>query len=277
MESVKAAQRASIKPGRERLRTAVATAVFLCAAQAATAAEVGTAGQSLEQAASDPTASLMSVSVQNIYAGSYHQLDDESGNTLLLRSSVPFTTGSLAHIARATLPVVTDSPSGESGLSDLVLFDLIKFEKSWGRWGVGPVLLAPTATEDAIGAGKWAIGPAVGFVARSDKLMWGLFNQNLFSFAGDSDREDVNVSILQPILNYSLPNKWSVGTSEMNVTYDWDRDAWTALPLGVKLAKLVKFGKLPVQFAGGYEYNFADDYVAPKWTVNLSVKFLFPI
>ena len=92
----------------------------------------GAAGQSLEQAASDPTASLMSVSVQNIYAGAYHQLDDESGNTLLLRSSVPFTTGSLEHIARATLPIVTDSPSGESGLSDLVLFDLIMFDKSWG-------------------------------------------------------------------------------------------------------------------------------------------------
>jgi hypothetical protein len=268
---------AGARTGHERLRTAVAAAVFLCAAQAATAAGEGTAGQSLEQAASDPTASLMSVSVQDIYAGSYHQLDDESGNTLLLRSSVPFATGSLQHIARATLPIVTDSPSGESGLSDLVLFDLIKFEKAWGRWGIGPVLLAPTATDDAIGAGKWAIGPAIGFVARGDKLMWGLFNQNLFSFAGDSDREDVNVSILQPILNYSLPDKWSVGTSEMNITYDWDRDAWTALPLGVKLAKLVKFGKLPVQFAGGYEYNFADDYVAPKWTVNLSVKFLFPI
>jgi len=268
---------ASVKANRGPLRAALAVAVFLCAAHAVTAAEEGTAGQSLEQAASDPTASLMSVSVQDIYAGSYHQLDDGSGNTLLLRSSVPFKTGSLAHIARVTLPVVTDSPSGESGLSDLVLFDLIKFEKSWGRWGIGPVLLAPTATDDAIGAGKWAIGPAVGFVARSDKLMWGLFNQNLFSFAGDSDREDVNVSILQPIVNYSLPDKWSVGTSEMNVTYDWDRDAWTALPLGVKLAKLVKFGKLPVQFAGGYEYNFADDYVAPKWTVNFTVKFLFPI
>ena len=134
------------------------------------------------------------------------------------------TGGSLAHIARATLPIVTDSPSGESGLSDLVLFDLIKFEKSWGRWGIGPVLLAPTATDDAIGAGKW-----------------------------------------------------SIGTSEMNVTYDWDRDAWTVLPLGVKLARLVKFGKLPVQFAGGYEYNFADDYVAPEWMVNFAVKVLFPI
>jgi len=267
---------AIMKAGNGLRRAATVAAFVLCAAHGSTVAAQGTAGQSLEQAASDPTASLMSVSVQDIYAGSYHQLDDESGNTILLRSSVPFTTGSLEHIARATLPIVTDSPSGESGLSDLVLFDLIKFERSWGRWGIGPVLLAPTATDDAIGAGKWAIGPALGFVARSGKLMWGLFNQNVFSFAGDDDRDDVNISILQPIVNYSLPDKWSIGTSEMNVSYDWDRDAWTALPLGVKLAKLVKFGKLPVQFAGGYEYNFADDYVAPKWAVNFTLKFLLP-
>ena len=277
MENVETALGASVETGRERLRAAVATAVFLCAAQAATAAGEGTTGQSLEQAASDPTASLMSVSVQDIYAGSYHQLDDESGNTLLLRSSVPFTTGSLAHIARATLPVVTDSPSGESGLSDLVLFDLIKFEKSWGRWGIGPVLLAPTATDDAIGAGKWAIGPAVGFVARAPGLLWGVFNQNLFSFAGDDDREDVDVSVIQPILNYSLPNKWSVGTSEMNVTFDWNQEDWVALPLGFKVAKLMRFGSQPVQFSASYEYNFADDYPTPAWTVSLAVKLLFPL
>lgn len=268
---------AATRTVHEWLRAAAVTALVLGAAHAAGADEAGAAGQSLEQAASDPTASLMSLSVQDIYAGSYHQIDDESGNTLLLRASVPFTTGSLAHIARATLPIVTDSPSGESGLSDLVLFDLVKFEKSWGRWGIGPVLLAPTAADDALGAGKWAVGPAVGFVARSNKLMWGLFNQNLFSFAGDDDREDVNLSILQPIVNYSLPDRWSVGTSEMNFTYDWERDAWVVLPLGVKLARLVKFGKLPVQFSGGYEYNLADDYVAPKWTANFSVKVLFPI
>ena len=145
-----------------------AALVILCAVQRAAAADEGAGGQSLEQAASDPTASLMSVQVQDIYAGAYHQLDEESGNSILLRSAVPFTTGSLEHIARLTLPIVTDSPSGESGLSDLVLFDLIKFEKSWGRWGIGPVLLAPTATDEAIGGGKWAIGPAIGFVARGE-------------------------------------------------------------------------------------------------------------
>jgi len=87
----------------------------------------------------------------------------------------------------------------------------------------------------------------------------------------------VNVSIFQPILNYSLPDKWSVGTSEMNLVYDWERDDWTALPLGVKLAKLVKFGQLPVQFVGSYEHNFADDYAAPAWKFNFTVKFLFPV
>jgi len=251
--------------------------LLLWAAGFTLAEEPAQGGQSLEQAANDPTASLMSVQIQDIYAGDYHKLNDESGNSILLRTAVPFKTGPLNHIARATLPIVTNSPSGKSGLSDLVLFDLVVFNQSWGRWGIGPVMLIPTATNDQLGAKKWAIGPALGFVARSNKLMWGLFNQNLFSFAGDKGREDVKLSILQPILNFSLPNRWSIGTSEMNITYDWEKKAWTALPVGIKLAKLVKFGKLPVQFAGSYEYNFADDYVAPKWTVNFTVKFLFPL
>jgi hypothetical protein len=44
--------------------------------------------------------------------------------------------------------------------------------------------------------------------------------RTFFSFAGNDDREDVNVSIIQPIVNFSLPNHWSIGTSEMNITYD---------------------------------------------------------
>jgi hypothetical protein len=158
-----------------------------------------------------------------------------------------------------------------------VLFDLLVFNKSWGRWGAGAVMMAPTASDDKLGSEKWAVGPAAGFVARSRKLMWGVFNQNLFSFAGDNDRDDVNVSILQPIINFSLPNKWSIGVSEMNITYDWEKSEWTSLPLGMKANKLLKFGKMPIMFSGAYEYNFQDDYVAPKWTVNFTLKFLFPI
>jgi hypothetical protein len=241
------------------------------------AEDPGKGGQDLEQAANDPTASLMSVQIQNVYAGNYHNLNDEDGNTVLLRSAIPFRTGPLNHIARFTLPIVTENPARKDGLSDLVLFDLIVFNESWGRWGVGPVMMFPTATNDSLGADKWAAGPAAGFVARSQKLLWGVFSQNLFTYAGDGRREDVNVSIIQPILNYALPDHWSIGTSEMNITYDWEKDDWVAIPVGVKLAKLVRFGELPVQFSGAYEYNFATDHVSPSWAVNFTVKFLFPI
>ena len=241
------------------------------------AAQPPPGGQSLEQAASDPTASLMSVQIQDIHIGDYHHLDHESGNTVLLRAALPFTTGEFKNIARVTLPMVTDTPAGVDGVGDLVVFDLVAFDESWGRWGVGAVLLAPTASNKRLGAEKWAAGPAVGFTARGGKLLWGAFLQNLFSFAGEGDREDVNLSILQPILNLALPHKWSIGTSEMNLVYDWERGQWTALPLGVKVAKLLRPGGMPLQLAGSYEYNFDDDEAAPQWTVELSVKLLFPL
>ncbi len=253
-----------MKTGRTLSLAGLLVCLLLLAPGFTYAEEPAQGGQSLEQAASDPTASLMSVQIQDVYAGSYHNLSDENGNTILLRSAVPFATGSLNHIARATLPIV-------------VLFDLIVFKESWGRWGLGPVMLFPTATSSELGTEKWAIGPAAGFTARQDKLLWGLFNQNLFSFAGNSDREQISISILQPIVNYSLPDKWSIGTSEMNITYDWIKSDWTVLPLGVKVAKLVTFGDQPVQFSGAFEYNFADDAVAPKWTVSVALKFLFPL
>jgi hypothetical protein len=253
----------------------VATISFFFLASAASAEQVTSPdSQSLEQAASDPTASLMSVQFQDLYVGAYNNLDDETGNTLLLRSAIPFQAFGVNNIARLSLPIVTVGPNGD-GVGDMTLFDLATFNASWGRWGAGAVVLIPIGV-DGLSADKWAIGPAIGFTASQPGFLWGLFNQNLFSFAG-SGQQDVNVSLLQPILNYSLPNKWSVGSSDMTMTYDWERSAWTALPVGVKLAKLTKMGKQPVQFAGSYEYNFADDFIGPEWSVNFTVKLLFPL
>ena len=262
-----------------RLRLIITTTVtlglssaFLSAAEPATEA----VGQSLDQAASDPTASLTSYQIQDLYTGAYHQLDDEDGNTIQLRVAKPFSFAGVNNIARATLPIITDSPSGASGLGDLTLFDLVVFSESWGRWGIGPVMVLPTASDDRIGAEKWAIGPAAGFTVSYPGLLLGVFNQNLFSYAGVDQRRDVNVSILQPIVNYSLPDRWSVGLSEMNVTYDWESSRWANLPLGGKVSKLIKIRGIPTQLSGSYEYNFVDDQIAPKWTMNLTLKVLIP-
>ncbi len=110
----------------------------------------------------------------------------------------------------------------------------------------------------------------MGFVAKREKLLWGAFNQNLFTFASDNGQnEDVNISTAQPILNYSLGNGWDVGLSEMVIVYDGERSKFTGLPLGVKVTKLTGVGKVPTQIVGSYDHNFYDEGVSSEDTFSL--------
>jgi hypothetical protein len=244
----------------------------LCSATSALAQDGG--GQSLDQAASDPTASLMSFQLQDFYTYDYHN-SGETANRLQFRAAIPFQLGGTSNIARLTLPYFTDSPSGADGFSDATLFNLTTFTQSWGRWGVGAVALLPTGTS-GLSAEKWALGPAAGFSVQDGRLLWGLFNQNLITVAGDDDFPDVNLSTLQPIFNVGLGDGWSTGLSEMVFAYDWDENEFTSLPLGVKLSKLTKISGRPVQFIASYEHNFYDTGVTPSDTLSFTVKLLVP-
>jgi hypothetical protein len=62
----------------------------------------------------------------------------------------------------------------------------------------------------------------------------------------------------------------------MSFAYDWEGDGWSSLPLGAKVSKLVRFGKMPVQFSLQYEHDFADNRGNPEDTIRFTMKFLFP-
>lgn len=128
-------------------------------------------GQSLDQAANDPTAFILSIQLSDWYTADFWNLQDESANSVVLRAAYPFEFKGLSNIFRVTAPVATHHPALGSGLSDMTLFDLVVFDKPWGRWGVGPVMLVPTGGSNR-GADKWAAGPALGFTARKEKLIW---------------------------------------------------------------------------------------------------------
>lgn len=230
--------------------------------------------QTLSQAANDPTAPLMAFQLQESYAPSVSGVDGTQ-NFLQFRAAIPFELGGVQNIFRITLPYFTETPSGDSGLSDTVLFNLVTFDRNWGRFGVGAVALLPTGAE-GLSAEKWGIGPAAGFTAKSGKLLWGAFNQNIFSFAGDDSMPDVNLSILQPIASFDLGNGWSTGLSEMSATYDWEENDWVSLPLGIKLTKLLRLGSTPVQFTAQVEHNFAEDYAVPENLFSFTIKVLLP-
>lgn len=116
-------------------------------------------------------------------------------------------------------------------------------------WGVGPALQIPTATSDALGTGKWSAGPAfVTFLsAKPLHITTGFLVLNLWSFAGDSDRADVNSMTLQPFLNYNLPKGWYLTTAPV-ITANWEADGdnrWT-VPLGGGVGRLFEIGHQPV-------------------------------
>lgn len=264
---------------RPQMRTVSFTAMtcslslFLAAfGSAANAQDDG--GQSLQSQASDPTASLMSFQFQDFYSPNLHN-NSGSRNIAQFRAAIPFTFGGINNIARMTLPYVTSNDAGASGLGDMTLFDLAAFDQSWGRYGVGAVALLPTGA-NGVSAEKWGLGPALGFVARPEWGNVGLFNQNILTVGGNSNRADVNISTLQPILTVPLGEGWSLGASDMSFVYDWDRGEFISLPLGAKLSKLTKVNGLPVQWQLSYERNFYDTGSGAQDTIGLTAKLLVP-
>lgn len=232
------------------------------------------AEQSLSSQASDPTASLMSFQLQDYYSANLHN-SSGSQNIVQFRAAVPFQLGATNNIARLTLPYVTQNAAGRSGFADATVFNLTTFGRDWGRFGIGLVALLPTGA-DGISAEKWGLGPAAGFMAQPDWGLFGLFNQNIFTVAGDDAKPDVNISTLQPIVKVPLGGGWTVGTSDMSFVYDWDRSEFISLPVGVSVSKLVKMSGKPVQFQMSYERNFYDSGTGPKGTIGFIAKLLVP-
>ena len=241
------------------------------------------ADEDLSQKANDPTAPLMAIQlIDNYTSDFYNAYEGESANSISFRAAYPYKWGESNHIARVTLPAVTDSPSGDTGISDMTLFDMTVFPASWGRFGVGIVGAIPLDKDND----QWSVGPAFGFVNNtlSKGLNVGLFNQNLFRVAGDDDRPYTRISSLQPILNYSMGGGWNIGTGDIQYIYDWESTQWVSLPVGIQVGKLHMFGKLPVIFSLQYVHNFADEVnignglfaPTPKTSLTFTAKFLFP-
>lgn len=144
-------------------------------------------------------------------------------------------------------------------------------------WGVGPIFQFPTATDDSLGQGKWGAGPtAVALTVHGPWVLGALVN-NVWSFAGDSDRRDVNQMLLQPFVNYNLPDAWYVVTAPI-ITADWEADGddrWT-VPIGAGVGKIVRLGKLPVNAQASAYYNVVRPDNAAEWQLRIQIQLLFP-
>ena len=140
-------------------------------------------------------------------------------------------------------------------------------------WGAGPSLVFPTATSRKTGAGKWGAGPSLVAVLTSGSWVVGGLVNNIWSFDGG----DVNQFLLQPFLNYNLPNGWYL-TSSPVITANWKAlsDRWT-LPLGGGVGKLFTpqgFPPINTQIQG--YANVLRPAAGADATLRIQVQLLFP-
>ncbi len=110
-------------------------------------------------------------------------------------------------ITRTILPVVSQPDfltRGEgriNGLGDVTFSGFFSPKDSGNlTWGVGPIFLFPTATDDAIVLDKSGAGPSVVLLTMPGKWVIGSLFSNVWSFAGSGD-QDINLFTWQYFIN----------------------------------------------------------------------------
>lgn len=152
--------------------------------------------------------------------------------------------GGAAFLLRTILPVRSVSaPTGARGLGDMTLVPYYVPDMSATTFvGWGAAINLPTATDDALGAGKWSAGPAVLMARTGHPLTWGALAQHVRSFAGDEDRAAVNTTTVQPFATWLLGQGWSAGLSA-EASYGWTQPAgarWS-VPISASVSRVVPF------------------------------------
>ena len=140
---------------------------------------------------------------------------------------------------------------------------------------VGPVFQFPTATDELLGTEKWSVGPdfVVFLSDRAHARNNRLFNLNLWSFAGDEDRANVNAMTLQPFLNYNLPKGWYLKDEPPN--YGPPPPRWT-VPVGGGIGRIFKIGHQPINASIEAYYNVeTPDDTGANWQLRTTWVFLF--
>ncbi len=154
--------------------------------------------ETLSQQAANPLADLMSFPFQNnlnINHGPYNR----NVNVLNIQPVIPFAGGKI--ITRTIFPIVRipdfSQESGKltSGLSDIVFTTFYVPESKGIMWGIGPVVEIPTGGADR-GTQKWSAGPSIVALAQPGDWTFGALINNAWSFAGKSDRKEVNHMLL---------------------------------------------------------------------------------
>lgn len=164
-------------------------------------------------------------------------------------------------ITRLTVPFIetmplSPGPAGserESGFGDVQLASVLAPNNSFMfLWGVGPTFIFPSATDQALGQGKWQAGPVAVMAYLTTDWTAYTIAQQWWSFAGDDDRAGTSQLCVNYVLLRNLPHHWQVGM-QPSASVDWtaSRGNKVSFPVGLGFGKTVGIGKTAGAVLGG--------------------------
>jgi len=236
--------------------------------------------------AQNPVASVISVPLENNTISLNSGPERAAVNELNIQPVIPFSLSSDWNIITRTILPVLSVPNpvpGESrtnGTGDLLFSAFLSPSHASGWiWGVGTAIQAPTHSNQQLGNNNWGLGPTV-VVLHLDKgssWVYGVLVNDVRSISSRSGSHAYNNGLIQPFVNYNLPQGWYLVSSPI-VTVNWTArgsQQWT-VPAGGGVGKILHLGRLPVNLQlQGFYYAAAPTYGA-TWEVRTQVQFLFP-
>jgi len=234
--------------------------------------------EELAKSAQNPLSNIMSFPFQNNTSFNYGPYSRVQ-NVLNFQPIIPFFNGRI--ITRTIFPILSqpeNAPSGTTtGLSDIQLAAVYCPNTKGVVFGIGPIISFPSG-KAALGSEKWSAGPSLVLLGMPGHWVLGIMVNNLWSFAGNKDRADVNQFLAQYFVNYNIKKGFYINMAPI-ITANWEAKTgqqWL-VPFGMGIGKIFKIGgKLPLntQLAGFYN-TIRPDY-APDWSLRVQAQVLLP-
>ncbi|MCB1841828.1 MAG: hypothetical protein KDI09_02605 [Halioglobus sp.] len=222
--------------------------------------------------ANNPLATVSSLNLQNYYIGELTE-SDEHANQFILRYARPLTLGESNWLMRASLPInsypIRANGDHHTGLGDADVFAAYLFDTGNPAvsFGIGPQIVAPTASQDELGSEQWQAGIAnVYFNAESAVFQYGYLLIYRAGVGPTSGRERVSLAALQPFAFLQLGEGWYTGTAPL-WNYNFKSDDY-GVPLGLRLGKVSKRDGVVYNTFIEPQYSVADEGPGqPEWQV----------
>jgi hypothetical protein len=271
---------------RHLVRRAFTLSLALSLSAALVAAQEGEAAPKVDATAlarqtQNPVADLVSIPFQfNFNSGG--GLGDGSLYNLNFQPVIPVKVSPSWNVVLRTIVPYISSPTAsgaqQAGLGDIQMQAFLSPSRP-GKliWGIGPQFSIPTATNPLFRTGSWAVGPAAVAVIMPGNFVIGGVASQVWTFADAGGDPKVNLTLVQPFINYNFGHGWAVSTAPI-ITANWDAASgqqWT-VPLGGGIVKTLVFNRRPMNVGAQYFYNVVRPDAAPASQFRLVVALLYP-